>query len=196
MPNANDGVIAAYGNSSATLPSGYLGQSYAPELASPTAVVLTTAYGYLTRVHVPVPGVSSIIDVVFTSGAAVTNAVWALYTGTGVAPGAWTAEAHATVTGTAGLYSIPWVTPVQLAAGDYYVYQEVTGTAPSMPAVTATTTGTIGSTIMNPNCTLASGTLNAASLSSGAVTAVTATTTLAFGTSWALSASKLWYGIR
>lgn len=196
MPNANDGVIAAYANSSAGLPASYLGQSYAPELASPTAVVLTTAYGYLTRVHVPVPGISSVIDVVFTTGNTVTNAVWALFTGTGTAPVAWTAESHAAVTGTANLYSIPWTTPVALNAGDYYVYQEVTGTTPSMPAVTATSTGSIGATIMNPNCTLASGTLNAAALSSGAPTSVTATTTLAFGTSWAFSASKLWYGIR
>jgi hypothetical protein len=196
VPNANDGVIAAYANSSATLPAGYLGQSYAPELASPTAVVLTTAYGYLTRVHVPVPGVSTFIDVVFTTGNTVTNAVWALYTGTGVAPVAYTAESHAAVTGTANLYSIAWATPVQLNAGDYYVYQEVTGTTPSMAGVTATSTGSIGATILNPNCSLASGTLNAASLSSGAPTSVTATTTLAFGTSWALSASKLWYGLR
>ena len=196
MPNPNDGVIAAYGNSSTALPVGYLGQSYAPELSSATAITLTTAYGYLTRVYVPNPGISSFIDVVFTSAATVTNAVWALYTGTGTAPLAWTAEAHATVTGTAGLYGIPWVTSVALTPGYYFVYQEVTGTTPSMAGVTATSTGSIGSTILNPNCSLASGTLNAAQLTSGAVTAVTATTTLAFGTSWALSASKLWYGIR
>lgn len=100
------------------------------------------------------------------------------------------------MSGTAGLYSIPWVTPAALTPGDYYLYQEVTGTTPSMPGVTATSTGAIGATVMNPNCVLAAGTLNAAALSSGAPTSITSTTTLAFGTSWAFSASKLWYGLR
>lgn len=196
MPNPNDGLIMPYGFVNSSLSAGYLGQSVSPEALSATAVTLTTAYGYLTRVHVPVGGTSSFLDVIFTTGNAVTNAVWALYAGTGVNPLAWTAEAHATVTGAAGLYSIPWVTSVQLAPGDYYVYQEVTGTTPSMPGVTATSTGSIGSTIMNPNCSLAAGTLNSAQLTSGAPTSITGTTTLAFGTSWAFAASKLWCGIR
>lgn len=196
MPNPNDGLIMPYANSSQSLAAGYIGQSVAPEVLSSTAVTLTTAYGYLTRVRVPVLGVTSTLDVVFTSGNAVTNAVWALYAGTGVNPLAYTAESHATVTGAAGLYSLQWNTAVTLAPGDYYVYQEVTGTTPSMPGVTATATGSIGASIMNPNCSLAGGTLNSAVLTSGAPTAVTGTTTLAFGTSWAFSASKLWYGLR
>lgn len=195
MPQ-NDGLIMPYANLNASLPAGYLGQSVAPETLSPTAVVLTTAFGYLTRVHVPVPGVSTLLDVAFTSANAVTNAVWALYGGSGQNPLAWTAESHAAVTGAAGLFSIPWNTAVPLTPGDYYVYQEVTGTTPSMPGVTATATGSIGATVMNPNCSLASGSLNAASLASGAPTAVNASTQLAFGTSWALSASKLWCGLR
>jgi hypothetical protein len=195
MP-VNDGLIMPYPNLNASLSAGYLGQSVAPEALSPTAVVLTTAYGYLTRIHVPVAGTTSILDVIFTTGNAVTNAVWALYSGTGSNPLAYTAESHATVSGTAGLYSIAWNTRVNLTPGDYYIYQEVTGTTPSMPGVTATSTGSVGSTVMNPNCSLGSGTLNSASLSSGAPTSVNGTTQLAFGTSWALSASKLWYGLR
>jgi hypothetical protein len=221
MPNPNDGVIAAYADtlsnaggtingpltvtgaltapsliSSPPLAAGYLGQSVSPDVLSPTAVVLTTAYGYLTRVNVPVAGTSTYLDVVLTSGGTVTNAIWGLYTGTGVNPVAWTAQSSGAVTGAAGLYSIPWVTPVALAPGFYYVFQEVTGTTPSMPAVTATTTGSIGATILNPNCSLAGGTLNSALLASGAVTTIGATTQLAWGTSWAFAASKLWYGIR
>jgi len=220
VPNANDGLIAAYGNtinststspqtvaglivaqsgvSTQALPAGYLGQSIAPEVLSSTAVVLTTAYGYLTRINVPVSGTSTYLDVVLTTGNTVTNAIWGLYTGSGVNPVAWTAEAHATVTGTANLYSIPWVTPVALTAGTYYVYQELTGTTPSMPGVTATATGSIGATILNPNCSLSATvpTLNAADLTSGAPTTIGSTTTLAWGTSWALTATKLWYGLR
>ena len=222
MPNPNDGVIAAYANtlpnagpatfsgpltvsglitaqagvSTQAVAGGYLGQSVSPDVLSATAVTLTTAYGYLTRVVVPVSGTSTYLDVAFTSAGAVTNAIWGLYTGTGVNPIAWSSESHLTVTGAAGLYSIPWVTPVALTAGTYYVFQEVTGTTPSMPGVTATVTGSIGATILNPNCVLANGTLNTALLASGAVTTIGATTTLAFGTSWAFAASKLWYGLR
>jgi hypothetical protein len=186
------------GVSTQALPTGYLGQSIEPSVLSPTAVVLTTAYGYLTRVYVPVSGLSTYLDVVFTTGNAVTNAIWGLYTGSGVNPVAYTAEAHATVTGAAGLYSIPWATPVNLTPGYYYVYQEVTGTTPSMPGVTATSTGSIGATILNPNCSLSATvpTLNSALLASGAPTTISGTTQLTWGTSWALAASKLWYGIR
>jgi hypothetical protein len=191
-------VTAQSGVSTQAVPAGYLGQSMSPDVLSPTAVALTTAYGYLTRVVVPVSGLTTYLDVIFTTGNAVTNAIWGLYTGTGVAPVAYTAEAHTTVTGTANLYSIPWVTPVTLAAGTYYVYQEVTGTTPSMPGATATSTGSIGATVMNPNNSLSATvpTLNAAVLTSGAPTTISASTTLAWGTSWALSVSKLWYGIR
>jgi hypothetical protein len=191
-------VTAQAGVSTQAIPSGYLGRSVDPDALSATAVVLTTAYGYLTRVTVPVSGVSTYLDVIFTTGNTVTNAVWALYTGTGVNPVAYTAESHATVSGTANLYSIPWATPVTLAAGTYYVYQEVTGTTPSMPGVTATSTGSIGATVLNPNCSLSATvpTLNSAVLTSGAPTSVTGTTTLAWGTSWALASTKLWYGIR
>jgi hypothetical protein len=195
MP-VNDGLIMPYPNLNTSLSAGYLGQSVAPETLSATAVVLTTAYGYLTRVHVPVGGVSSVLDVILTTGNAVTNAVWALYSGTAQNPLAYTAESHATVSGTAGLYSLAWNTRVSLAPGDYYVYQELTGTTPSMPGVTATSTGSVGASIMNPNCSLGNGTLNSALLASGAPTTVSGTTQLAFGTSWALSASKLWYGLR
>lgn len=220
MGNQNDGLIAAYSNtinstsplpqtvaglivaqsgvSTQAVPAGYLGRSIDPDSLSATAVVLTTAYGYLTRVFVPVSGTSTTLDVIFTTGNAVTNAVWALYTGTGVNPVAYTAEAHATVTGAANLYSIPWVTPVALTSGFYYVYQEVTGTTPSMPGVTATATGSIGATVLNPNNSLSATvpTLNSAVLTSGAPTSITGTTTLAWGTSWALASTKLWYGIR
>jgi len=191
-------ITAQSGVSTQVLPAGYLGQSVNPETLSPTAVVLTTAYGVLTRVTVPVSGTSTYLDTVFTSAGTVTNAVWALYTGTAANPVAYTAEAHLTVTGAAGLFSIPWATPVALAAGTYYVYQCVTGTTPSMPGVTATSTGSIGATIMNPNCSLSATvpTLNSAQLTSGAPTSVTGTTQLTFGTSWALNANKLWYGIR
>ena len=217
MPNPNDGVIAAYPN---TLPStgpatftgpltvtglvtasagvstqavagGYLGQSLSPDVLSSSAVVLTTAYGYLTRVTVPVSGLATYLDVILTTGNTVTNAIWGLYTGTGVNPIAWTAQSSATVTGAAGLYSIPWTAPVTLAAGTYYVFQELTGTTPAMPGVTG-----VSATALNPNCSLAAGTLNSALLATGAVTTIGATTTLAFGTSWALAATKLWYGIR
>jgi hypothetical protein len=218
--NPNDGVIAAYAdtiNSTSPLPqtvaglivaqsgvstqalaAGYLGQSVAPEVLSPTAVTLTTAYGYLTRVYVPVAGTSTYLDTILTTGNAVTNAIWGLYTGTGVNPVAYTAESHTTVSGTANLYSIPWVTPVALTPGFYYVYQCLTGTTPSMPGVTATTTGSIGATVMNPNCSLSATvpTLNAAVLASGAPTTISGTTQLTWGTAWALSASKLFYGLR
>jgi hypothetical protein len=217
--NQNDGVIAGYGNtinstssspqtvaglivaqsgiSTQAVAGGYLGQSVSPETLSATAVVLTTAYGYLTRVYVPVSGTSTYLDVILTAYGSPSNAIWGLYTGTGVAPVAWTAESHASVTA-AGLFSIPWVTPVALTPGFYYVYQCYTATTPSMPGVTATSTGSVGSAIMNPNCSLSATvpTLNSASLSSGAPTTISASTTLAWGTSWALSASKLWYGIR
>jgi len=195
---ANAEITALGGVSTQALAAGYLGQSVSPDLLSATAVVLTTAYGVLTRISVPVSGLSTYLDVVFTSAGTVTNAVWALYTGTAANPVAYTAEAHTTVTGAAGLYSIPWAAPVVLAAGTYYVYQEVTGTTPSMPGVTATSTGSIAATIMNPNCSLSATvpTLNAAQLASGAPTSVTGTTQLTFGTGWALNANKLWYGIR
>ena len=191
-------ITAQSGVSTQALPAGYLGQSVNPDALSATAIVLTTAYGYLTRVTVPVSGLSTSLDVVLTTGNTVTNAVWALYTGSGVNPVAYTAEAHATVTGTAGLYSIPWATPVNLTAGTFYVYQELTGTTPSMPGVTATSTGSIGATVLNPNCSLSATvpTLNSAVLTSGAPTAVTGTTQLTWGTSWALASTKLWYGIR
>jgi stage V sporulation protein SpoVS len=191
-------ITAQSGVSTQAIPAGYLGRSIDPDALSATAVVLTTAYGYLTRVTVPVSGVSTYLDVVLTTGNTVTGAVWALYTGTGVNPVAYTAESHTTVSGTANLYSIPWATPVNLAAGTYYVYQCVTGTTPSMPGVTATSTGSIGATVLNPNCSLSATvpTLNSAVLTSGAPTSVTGTTQLAWGTSWALAATKLWYGIR
>lgn len=219
MGNANDGIIAAYGNtinstssspqtvaglivaqsgiSTQAVAGGYLGQSVNPEVLSPTAVVLTTAYGYLTKVYVPVSGTSTYLDVIFTAYGSPSNAIWGLFTGSGVAPVAYTAESHASVTAN-GLTSIPWVTPVALTPGYYYVYQEYTATTPSMPGVTATSTGSVGSTIMNPNLSLSATvpTLNSASLSSGAPTTISGTTTLTWGTSWALSASKLWYGIR
>ncbi len=201
MPN--DGVIASEAQVQAlqtaiTPAGGYLGQSVSQDALSPTAVVLTTAYGYLTRVMVPVGGPCTFLDVVLTSAGAVTNAIWGLFTGTGVAPLAWTAESHAAVTAAAGLYSIPWVTPVQLDPGTYYVYQEVTGTTPSMPGVTATATGSIGASILNPNRSLSATppSLNTALLASGAPTTISGSTTLAWGTGWALAASKLWYGLR
>src|ERR1039457_6486610 len=103
MPNPNDGIIASSqggtisgpmtvtglitaqgGVSTQAVAGGYLGQSVSPDVLSATAVVLTTAYGYLTRVVVPVSGTSTNLDVVFTSGGTVTNAIWGLYTGTGV----------------------------------------------------------------------------------------------------------------
>jgi hypothetical protein len=191
-------VTFAAGISNQAVAGGYLGQSMAPEVLSPTAVALTSAYGYLTRVVVPVAGLSTYLDVIFTATGTPTNAIWGLYTGSGVDPVAYTAESHASITG-AGLFSIPWVSTVELAPGTYYVYQEVTaGSAPSMPGVTATATGSVGATVLNPNCSLSATvpTLNAAQLASGAPTTIGASTTLAWGTSWALSASKLWYGIR
>jgi hypothetical protein len=192
------GVITAQsGISTQAIPAGYLGQSVSPDALSATAVTLTTAYGYLTRVFIPVSGTSTYLDVVFTAYGSPSNAVWGLYTGSGVNPVAYTAESHASITGN-GLTSIPWVSPVALSAGIYYVYQEYTATTPSMPGVTASSTGSVGATILNPNCSLSATvpTLNAASLSSGAPTTIGSTTQLTWGTAWALSASKLWYGIR
>jgi hypothetical protein len=220
MANPNDGLIAAYadtlpntgpatftgaltvtglitasgGISTQAVSGGYLGQSFAPEVNSATAVALTTAYGYLTRVVVPIGGLSTYLDVIVTS-ATFTNAIWGLYTGTGTNPIAYTAESHTTLSA-AGLYSIPWVSTVTLTPGTYYVYQELTGTSPTMPGVTATSTGSIGATIMNPNCALASGTLNSALLASGAPSTIGASTSLTFGTGWALASTKVWYGIR
>lgn len=190
-------IVAQSGISTQAVAGGYLGQSIAPEILSPTAVVLTTAYGYLTRIYVPVSGTSTYLDVIFTAYGSPSNAIWGLYTATGVAPVAYTAESHASVTAN-GLTSIPWVTPVVLAPGFYYVYQEYTATTPSMPGVTATSTGSVGAAILNPNCSLSATvpTLNAAVLTSGAPTTISASTTLAWGTSWALSTTKLWYGIR
>lgn len=190
-------ITAQSGISTQALAAGYLGQSLPSDLLSATAVVLTTAYGYLTRVSVPVSGVSTYLDVIFTAYGSPSGAIWGLYTGTGVNPVAWTAESHASVTAN-GLTSIPWTAPVQLTAGTYYVYQCYTGTTPSMPGVTATSTGSVGATVMNPNCSLSATvpTLNSAQLTSGAPTTIGSTTTLAWGTSWALAATKLWYGIR
>ena len=194
---ANAEITALAGVSTQALAAGYLGQSVSPDLLSATAVVLTTAYGYLTRVTVPVSGLTTYLDVIFTAYGSPTGAIWGLYTGSGVNPVAWTAESHTSVTAN-GLTSVPWVTPVSLAAGTYYVYQCYTGTTPSMPGVTAVSTGSVGATVMNPNCSLSATvpTLNAASLSSGAPTTIGSTTQLTWGTSWALSASKVWYGIR
>lgn len=218
MP-VNDGLIAPYASSLSTTlttpqtvqgpvsfasgignqspANGYLGMSVPPETLSPTAVVLTTAYGYLTRVYVPVTGPCTYLDVIFTANGSPTNAIWGLYTGTGVNPVAYSAESHASITGN-GLFSIPWVTPVTLTPGYYYVYQEYTATTPSMPGVTASATGSVGATILNPNCSLSATvpTLNTALLASGAPTAITGTTQLAWGTSWALATTKLWYGLR
>jgi len=194
---ANAEITALGGVSTQALAAGYLGQSVSPDLLSATAVVLTTAYGYLTRVTVPVSGLTTYLDVIFTAYGSPTGAIWGLYTGSGVNPVAWTAESHTSVTAN-GLTSVPWVTPVNLAAGTYYVYQCYTGTTPSMPGVTAVSTGSVGATVMNPNCSLSATVpaLNAASLSSGAPTTIGSTTQLTWGTSWALSASKVWYGIR
>lgn len=190
-------ITAQSGVSTQALPAGYLGQSVTPDALSATAVVLTTAYGYLTRVTVPVSGVSTCLDVIFTANGSPSNAIWGLYTGSGVNPVAYTAESHASITGN-GLFSIPWVTPVNLAAGTYYVYQEVTATTPSMPGVTASSTGSVGSAILNPNCSLSATvpTLNSALLASGAPTTISGTTQLTWGTSWAFAATKVWYGIR
>jgi len=194
---ANGLITDVAGVSTQALAAGYLGQSLPSDLLSATAVVLTTAYGYLTRVNVPVSGLTTYLDVILTAYGSPSGAIWGLYTGSGVNPVAWTAESHTSVTGN-GLTSIPWVTPVQLAAGTYYVYQCYTGTTPSMPGVTATSTGSVGATVMNPNCSLSATvpTLNSASLSSGAPTTIGASTQLTWGTSWALAATKLWYGIR
>jgi hypothetical protein len=193
----NAEITALGGINTQQLPAGYLGQSVSSDVLSATAVVLTTAYGYLTRVIVPVAGVTSYLDVILTAYGSPTGAIWGLYTGTGVNPVAWTAESHTSVTGN-GLTSVPWVTPVNLAAGTYYVYQCYTATTPSMPGVTATSTGSAGSTIMNPNCSLTATapTLNSAVLTSGAPTTIGSTTQLTWGTSWSFAATKLWYGIR
>lgn len=192
------GVITAQsGVSTSALPAGYLGQSMSPDVLSATAVVLTTAYGYLTRVTVPVSGLSTYLDVIFTAYGSPSNAIWGLYTGTGVNPVAYTAESHSSVTAN-GLTSVPWVTPVNLTAGTYYVYQCYTATTPSMPGVTASSTGSVGSAILNPNCSLsaAPATLNSAVLTSGAPTTISGTTQLTWGTSWALASTKVWYGLR
>lgn len=187
-------ITASQGVSSTALPNTYLGQSVPPEALSATTLTLVTAYGYLTRVYVPVAGTTTYLDVVVTS-ATFTNAIWGLYTGTGTNPIAYTAESHLTLSA-AGLYSIPWVATAALTPGYYYVYQEVTGTSPTMPGVIATSTGGVGAAIMNPNCALASGTLNSALLASGAPTTISGTTQLTFGTGWALNPQKIWYGIR
>src|SRR5271170_5331136 len=139
MPNPSDGIVAAFadtlpntgpatftgaltvtglitaqgGVSTQAVAGGYLGQSVSSDLLSPTAVVLTSAYGYLTRVTVPVGGVSTYLDVMFTAYGSPSNAIWGLFTGTGVAPVAWTAESHASITAN-GLTSIPWVSTVTL----------------------------------------------------------------------------------
>jgi hypothetical protein len=193
----NAEITALGGISTQQLPAGYLGQSVSSDVLAAAAVVLTTAYGYLTRVTVPVSGLTTYLDVIFTAYGSPTGAIWGLYTGSGVNPVAWTAESHTSVTAN-GLTSVPWVTPVNLAAGTYYVYQCYTGTTPSMPGVTAVSTGSVGATVMNPNCSLSATvpTLNAAQLASGAPTTIGSTTQLTWGTSWALSASKVWYGIR
>lgn len=190
-------VTAQAGVSTQAIPAGYLGQSVNPDALSATAVVLTTAYGYLTRVTVPVSGLSTYLDVIFTAYGSPSNAIWGLYTGTGVNPVAYTAESHSSVTAN-GLTSIPWVTPVNLTAGTYYVYQCYTATTPSMPGVTASSTGSVGATILNPNCSLSATvpTLNSAVLTSGAPTTISGTTQLTWGTSWALASTKVWYGLR
>jgi hypothetical protein len=188
-------IVAQSGVSTQAVAGGYLAQSISPETLSATAVSLTTAYGYLTRVVVPVSGTSTYLDVIFTAYGSPSNAIWGLYTGTGVAPIAYTAESHSSITGN-GLTSIPWVTPVALTPGTYYVYQCYTATSPSMPGVTATATGSVGAAILNPNVALASGTLNTAVLASGAPTTISASTALTFGTGWALNSFKVWYGIR
>ena len=183
--------------STQALPTTYLGWSIPPESLSATAVTLTTAYGYLTRVYVPVSGVTTYLDVILTAYGTPSNAIWGLYTGTGVNPVAYTAESHASVTGN-GLTSIAWAAPAALTPGFYYVYQCYTATTPSMPGVTATVTGSAGATVLNPNCSLSATvpTLNSAVLTSGAPTTISGTTTLAWGTSWALARTKLWYGLR
>jgi len=193
----NAEITALGGINTQQLPAGYLGQSISSDVLSATAVVLTTAYGYLTRVVVPVAGVTSYLDVILTAYGSPTGAIWGLYTGSGVNPVAWTAESHASITGN-GLTSVPWVTPASIAAGTYYVYQCYTATTPSMPGVTATSTGSAGAAIMNPNCSLSATvpTLNSAVLTSGAPTTIGSTTQLTWGTSWAFAATKLWYGIR
>ncbi len=190
-------VTAQSGVSTQALYAGYLGQSLSSDVLSATAVVLTTAYGYLTKVFVPVSGLSTYLDVIFTAYGSPSGAIWGLYTGSGVNPVAYTAESHTSVTGN-GLVSIPWVTPVNLTAGTYYVYQCYTATTPSMPGVTATATGSVGATVMNPNCSLSATppTLNSAVLTSGAPTTISGTTQLTWGTAWALATTKLWYGIR
>lgn len=190
-------IVAQAGVSTQAVAGGYLGQSLPSDLLSATAVVLTTAYGFLTRVSVPVSGLTTYLDVIFTANGSPTGAIWGLYTGSGVNPVAWTAESHTSVTGN-GLFSIPWTTPVQLAAGTYYVYQCYTATTPSFPGVTATATGSEGATVMNPNCSLSATvpTLNSAVLTSGAPTTIGSTTQLTWGTSWAFATTKIWYGIR
>lgn len=190
-------IVPQSGVSTQALPAGYLAMSVPSESLSATAVVLTTAYGYLTRLYVPVSGLATYLDVILTANGSPSNAIWGLYTGSGVNPVAYTAESSASITGN-GLFSIPWVTPVNLTPGFYYVYQEYTATTPSMPGVTATATGSAGAAIMNPNCSLSATppTLNSAVLTSGAPTTIGATTKLTWGTSWALATTKLWYGIR
>lgn len=179
--------------------NGYLAWSMIPEDVIATNAHATTA-GFLTRVVAGVGGVSSHLDFVVISSGAVTNAVFALYTGPAFATGplAWSADVHTTITGAAGLYSITWggassPASVNLQAGStYWVYSEITGTSPTLGGSAGASAAS-----MNANLTAsASFANNSLTIATGPYTALTSASTITPQTTWANSATKMWFGLR
>lgn len=196
LESSGGGTLGIASNPAA---NGYLAWSMIPEDAIATNSH-TSGSAFLTRITAQTGGPCGHIDLVMVSGNAVTNAVFGIYNSASFAVGplAWTANVSATITGAAGLYSLTWngassPASVNLQAGaTYWIYSEITGTTP-------TQAGSAGANAaaMNANLT-ASATQgqNSESIVTAPYTTLTAASTLAPQTTWAASATKMWFGLK
>lgn len=198
------GSLESYTNSSGLLYNSPAQNAYGAWTLIPEDALTTNAHvstsGYLMRVFVPANFSCGHLDMVATAASAVTNAVFAIYSGAGFATGplVWTANQSGLLTG-AGLVATTWngassPASINLAGGQtYWIYYELTFTT------SATLAGSTGASAisMNPNLTAsATAGTNAMVLSAAAPTSITASTTLAPQTSWANNNIKTWFGLR
>ncbi len=178
--------------------------SYGAWSLIPEDAIVTNAHtstnGWLTRVFVPTTFSCGHIDIAVTSSGSVTNAVFGLYSGSSFAVGplAWTADVHSTITGAAGLYGLTWngassPSAVTLTGGNFYwVYSEITGTSPTL-AGSAMASAAVANANLTASATYANNTLN---IGTGPYTTLTSASTITPQTTWANSATKMWFGLR
>lgn len=191
--------------------NGYIAWSMVPELSTSSVALGATAtsFGWLTKVFAASGGAAGHIDMVTGAGtpATITGCVFALYSGTSFASGplAWTASKTATqFTAASTLFGFTWdgtlspTAPLISAGQTYWIYTTVTFSSTGVLTL-AGDTSAVGAPALNPNLTAsASSANNSMTLSPAPVLfgAVGAASVLAPQTSWANSASKLWFGLR